>query len=180
MEKHTTNIEETAARFWNVVLVNKHSTLPDNLREEIQQLGPENLIVYLYNQYNGASVMTGCFLFLFEYWKDFSFSKWHEIFRKITDENSGQYYLTHLFCCYLGINPCFEKYNNLIPTVISFPENQVISGGTIFGSEGSLRKHYEAQLLNYQLTISQLQTISNRLICEGAVSIKGNDIIEFL
>ncbi|MGV3610336.1 MAG: hypothetical protein ACO1N0_05275 [Fluviicola sp.] len=164
---------EIAEKFWHQALFEKDNHLSDSLRNEIIEIGPANLLIYLFNHYNGAAAMYSCLLMLFPFWKNFSFSEWEEIFRSVTDKNSGQYYLNQNIRSLLGINPGFSKYQEEKPVTISFTDMKIAIGMAIFEQEGLLRKRFENQLIDYGITLIELENISDRLILEGAQSIRG-------
>lgn len=165
---------ELAEKFWNQALFEKNKYLSDSLKDEILEVGPTNFLIYLFNHYNGAAAMYSCLLMLFPFWKNFSFSEWEEIFQGVTDKNAGQYYLNHDLKSLLGINPGFSKYQEEKPVAISFTDMKVALGIVVFEHEGLLRKRLEDQLIEYGITFIELENISNRLIREGAKSIRGN------
>ena len=162
-----------AEKFWNQALFEKDKYLSDSLRDEILEIGPAKFLIYLFNHYNGASAMHSCLLMLFPFWKNFSFTEWEEIFQNVTDKNSGQYYLNYNLKSLLGINPGFSKYQEEKPVAISFTDMKVAIGIAVFEHEGLLRKRLEDQLIGYGITLIELENISDRLIREGAQSIRG-------
>lgn len=168
-----TTVQDLEREFWDKTGYEAKPHIAIELKPKIDEVGFVNFLSYIFLNNTGSSFLESTFLNSFELWKDLPYNKWKEFF-EATNGHSCEYYTSHLFQEYLGISAETSKEFEPISS-ITFPDKRHRKGYAIFelGMDYPVLDMRVKILSDYSITLDELRNISDRLISEGAISLRG-------